>query len=244
MWSHEGIRVYTPIGMPAVVGAAAAGATGGLLWLTYLSESSTWFLRAGGGGAATSCAFLKASSKSMFIRAGWGRKTYSCASNEVGVCRCHRLLEGFVDALRLISPRQSRSSLCCACVCFSFTFALVYLAGMFGVAEVILFFTVDAWPLHSYRRILCHHLHWWLLCHRSRSPLADALPRGLWRMLCRCSRSPLAYALPRGLWQMLCHRVGCSDGCFAAVLVSSRWKLCHRSFISPACSPCYPLQVQ
>jgi hypothetical protein len=45
------------LGMPAVVGAAVAGVTGGLLWLTYLSESSAWFLWAGGGGAAASCAF-------------------------------------------------------------------------------------------------------------------------------------------------------------------------------------------
>ena len=69
----------------------------GLVDVQYLSENSAWLLRAGGGGAAASYAFLKASSNFLFVRAGWGRKTCSCASNEVGVRGCHHLLKGFVD---------------------------------------------------------------------------------------------------------------------------------------------------
>jgi hypothetical protein len=57
-----------------------------------------------------------------------------------------------------------------------------------------------------------------MLCRRSRSPLADALPRvsgGCFAAVVasssRMCRSPLADALSRGLWRMLCCRVATSS---------------------------------
>ena len=42
----------------------------------------------------------------------WGRKSLLVASpNEVGIHGCHPLLEGFVDALRLLPLRHSPESL-------------------------------------------------------------------------------------------------------------------------------------
>jgi hypothetical protein len=99
-----------------------------------------------------------------------------------------------------------------------------------------------------------------MLCRRSRSPLADALSRGLWRMLCRRCRflfadvslsscgcftaGSLADALPpcRYLFAGGLSRVS-SDGCFAVVLVVQADALppylspCGGSFATAASSP-------
>jgi hypothetical protein len=116
---------------------------------------------------------------------------------------------------------RSCSWLSCACECLDSIFILVCPARMFSVATVVSGLMLcrrsrsplaDALPRGLWR-MLCRHCH--LL-------FADALPRGLWQMLCRHSRSTLADALPRGLWRMLCRlcRFSLLGGCFATAALS------------------------
>lgn len=150
----------------------------------------------------------------------WGRKSHLCATPSVdSVCGCS-LLEGFVGALHL-SCHATHPALivgvapyCDVPACAS-TFSLHWsVLPQFGVIVVVRFFAADTWPL---------------LLSLADAFAADVAP------ISPLSHFATEWVVPPQLWILCrvdsgrCFAAGgpCSGRYFAAVLVSSRWMLCH-----------------